>query len=99
MPGQKRTGIFKHNCSRSREREKPQCKSCCMTIIERAAAPTPKFFKKLRNIGLILAAISTTIVTAPIALPAAVITIAGYLAVGSAVLGAVSQVTITDREE
>ena len=70
-----------------------------MNIIERAAAPTPKFFKKLRNIGLILAAISATIVTSPIALPAAVITIAGYLAVGSAVLGAVSQVTITEREE
>jgi hypothetical protein len=70
-----------------------------MNIIERATAPTPKFFKKLRNIGLILAAISTTIVTAPIALPAAVITAAVYAAVGSAVLSAVSQVTITDREE
>ena len=48
--------------------------------------------------GLILAAISTTIVTAPIALPAAVITIAGYAAVGSAVLGAVSQVTVMNEE-
>ena len=70
-----------------------------MNIIERAAAPTPKFFKKLRNVGLILAAISTTIVAAPIALPAAIVSIAGYAAVGSAVLGAVSQVTITEREE
>ena len=70
-----------------------------MNIMQRAAAPTPKFFKKLRNIGLILAAISTTIVTAPIALPAAVITIAGYAAVGSAVLGAVSQVTVLNEEK
>ena len=42
-----------------------------MNIVQRAKAPTPKFFKKLRNIGLTLAAISTVIVTAPIALPAA----------------------------
>jgi hypothetical protein len=70
-----------------------------MNIIERAAAPTPKFFKTLRNIGLVLAAISTAIVTAPVSLPAALITIAGYAAVGGAVLSAVSQVTITDREE
>jgi hypothetical protein len=70
-----------------------------MNILERAAAPTPKFFKTLRNIGLVLAAISTAIVTAPVALPAALITIAGYAAVGGAVLSAVSQVTITDREE
>jgi hypothetical protein len=70
-----------------------------MNILERAAAPTPKFFKTMRNIGLVLAAISTAIVTAPVALPAALITIAGYAAVGGAVLSAVSQVTITDREE
>jgi hypothetical protein len=70
-----------------------------MNILERAAAPTPKFFKTLRNIGLVLAAISTAIVAAPVALPAALITIAGYAAVGGAVLSAVSQVTITEREE
>jgi hypothetical protein len=65
-------------------------------IIERAKAPTPKFFKKLRNIGLTLAAISAAIVTAPIALPAAVVTAAGYVAVASGVLSAVSQITTTD---
>lgn len=70
-----------------------------MNLIERAAAPTPKFFKKLRNIGLILVAISTTILTAPISLPAVVITIAGYAAVGGAVLGAVSQVTVANEEK
>ena len=64
-------------------------------IIERAIAPTPKFFKKLRNIGLILAAISTAIVTAPIVLPAAVVTAAGYVAVASGVISAVSQITTT----
>lgn len=65
-----------------------------MKLIERVSSPTPKFFKKLRNIGLILAAVSGTIVAAPIALPAVVIQIAGYLAVASSVASAVSQTAV-----
>ena len=63
-------------------------------LIERATVPTPKFFKKLRNIGLALAAVATTIVAAPIALPAVVIKIAGYLAVAGGIAGAVSQTAV-----
>ena len=63
-------------------------------IIKRTQAPTPRFFKKVRNIGLILAAVSTTIVTTPIALPALAIKIAGYLAVASGVASAVSQTAV-----
>jgi phage-related minor tail protein len=66
-------------------------------LIARAKAPTPKFFKKLRNIGLTLAAISAAIITAPITLPAAVVTAAGYVAVASGVKSAVSQITTTDE--
>ena len=32
-------------------------------IIERAKAPTPKFFKVLRNIGLIMAGVGTVLLT------------------------------------
>lgn len=63
-------------------------------ILTRVNAPTPKFFKKLRNIGLALAALAGTIVAAPIALPAVVIKVAGYLAVASGVLSAVSQTAV-----
>lgn len=65
-----------------------------MNIIERAKAPTPKFFRILRSIGLVLLGISGTIVAAPVVLPAAVVTAAGYLAVAGGVLSAVSQVTV-----
>ncbi len=65
-----------------------------MNLIERVAAPTPTFFQKLRNIGLALAAISAAIISTPIALPAMVVTVAGYLAVAGTVLGAVSQITV-----
>ena len=67
-----------------------------MNIIERVKCPTPTFFSKLRNIGLIMAAICAALATAPIALPAAVVTAAGYLAVASGVLSAVSQITTAD---
>ena len=67
-----------------------------MNIIKRAKAPTPKFFKVLRNVGLALAAVGGTILTAPIALPVVVTTIGGYLAVAGGVLSAASQLTTTD---
>jgi hypothetical protein len=40
-----------------------------------------------------LAAIGTAIITAPITLPAAVVTVAGYIVVAGSVIGAVSQFT------
>jgi ABC-type xylose transport system permease subunit len=67
-----------------------------MNLLERVVSPTPTFFQKLRNIGLALAAISAAIISAPVALPAIVVTIAGYLAVAGTVLSAVSQVTIPE---
>lgn len=63
-------------------------------IFQRVNAPTPKFFKKLRNIGLALAAVAGTIVAAPVALPAVFVKVAGYLAVASGVLSAVSQTAV-----
>ncbi len=66
-------------------------------IIERAQAPTPKFFKVLRTVGLTLLAVSGSILAAPVALPAGLVTVAGYLAVAGGVASAVSQVTVTER--
>ncbi len=68
-----------------------------MNIIERAQAPTPKFFKVLRNIGLVLASVGGLILTAPVALPTAVVTIGGYLVLGGGVLSTVSQVTVDEK--
>ncbi len=65
-------------------------------IINRAKAPTPKFFKVLRTVGLALAAVGGTILATPIALPAIVTTIGGYVAVAGSVLSAASQLTTTD---
>lgn len=64
-----------------------------MNAIKRAKAPTPKFFKVLRNIGLALVAVGGTILTAPIALPVIVTSVAGYVAVAGGIISAVSQLT------
>jgi uncharacterized membrane protein HdeD (DUF308 family) len=65
-------------------------------IINRAKAPTPKFFKMLRNVGLALAAVGGTVLTAPIALPTIVTIIGGYLTLTGGILSAVCQLTTTD---
>lgn len=69
------------------------------TVVNRMQADTPKFFKVVRNVGLILAAISATVLTTPVVLPAVVIKIAGYIAVAGSVAGAVSQAAVTNEEE
>ena len=65
-----------------------------MNIVERAKAPTPKFFRILRTVGLTMLAISGSVLAAPVALPAALVSVAGYLAVAGGVISAVSQVTL-----
>lgn len=69
-----------------------------MNIIKRVKSPTPKFFKVLRNIGLVLATVGGTILAAPIALPVVITTIGGYVAVAGGVLSAVSQLTTTKED-
>ncbi len=68
-----------------------------MNVVQRAKAPTPKFFKILRTIGLALLAVSGSIIAAPVVLPAVVVTIAGYSAVAGGVLSAVSQITVDEQ--
>ena len=65
-----------------------------MSVVERVKAPTPKFFKTLRTIGLGLAAIGGVILAAPVAVPASLVTIAGYVALAGSVMTAVSQTAV-----
>lgn len=68
-----------------------------MSIKERVKAPTPRFFKNLRNAGIALAAIGTSVVAAPVALPALLVKIAGYLVVAGTVTSTICQ-TVTVKE-
>jgi hypothetical protein len=70
-----------------------------MNIMQRLTAPTPKFFKIIRNIGLALAAAGGVIIAAPVALPAIAVTVGGYLVVAGSVATAVSQAVIEGPEK
>jgi hypothetical protein len=67
-----------------------------LNIVQRVQAPTPSFFKKLRTIGLVLAAVSASIVAVPLALPLLVTQVAGYLAVAGGIITTISQLTVED---
>ncbi len=67
------------------------------TILARWGAPTPRFFKKIRNVGLVVGAIGTAILTAPVGIPVAVVSIGGYLITAGSVITAISQLTTSDN--
>ncbi|MGY6521529.1 MAG: hypothetical protein ACXIUD_07365 [Mongoliitalea sp.] len=56
--------------------------------------PTPPFFQKLGQIGMILAGVGGAILTVPVALPAVLISAGSYLFTAGIVITSISQVTI-----
>lgn len=67
-----------------------------MELMKRLTASTPPFFSKVRNIGLILTAISGALMGIP-ALPLIVAKVAGYLAVAGTVMTGVSQAAVSEE--
>lgn len=67
-----------------------------LNLIERIVAPTPKFFKTLRTVGILLGTVGGVLLAAPVALPAALITAGGYIALAGGIITAVSQTTVED---
>jgi hypothetical protein len=65
-----------------------------LTLAERVVAPTPKFFKTLRNIGVLIGLIGAGILAAPIGLPAVVVTVGGYMALAGGIVTGVSQTAV-----
>ena len=69
-----------------------------LNLISRIEAPTPKWFRIVRNLGLALSAVGGVLVAAPIALPAGIVTVGGYLLLGGSIIGAVSQTAVSSEE-
>jgi len=68
-------------------------------IKENWKAPISPFFRTVRNIGLLLTGLSAALLTAPLALPALVTTIAGYIAVAGSVAATISQFTVDNSND
>lgn len=66
-------------------------------IISRLQEPTPRFFRKIRNAGLLLTALSGAVLTAPVSLPVVLTTAASYMALAGAIASAVSQTAVAEK--
>jgi len=55
---------------------------------------TPRFWKKVQKIGVVAGAIGGVIVASPVALPAALVTLSGYLLLAGSVTATLAQLTV-----
>ncbi|WP_394759501.1 hypothetical protein [Flavobacterium sp.] len=69
-----------------------------LNLAERVLAPTPKWFKILRTIGITLASVGGVIIASPVALPVGLVSVAGYLILGGSILSVVSQTGVQSEE-
>jgi hypothetical protein len=65
-----------------------------LTLAQRVVAPTPKFFRILRTIGVVVGLVGASILASPVALPAALVSIGGYLALAGSIVTGVSQTAV-----
>ena len=65
-----------------------------LTLVQRVVAPTPKFFRILRTIGIVIGLVGGAILASPVVLPAAVVSIGGYLALAGSIVTGVSQTAV-----
>ncbi|WP_394759865.1 hypothetical protein [Flavobacterium sp.] len=70
-----------------------------LNLAERVLAPTPKWFKILRTVGIALASIGGVIIASPVALPVGLVSAAGYLVLGGSIISVVSQTAVKSEEE
>ena len=69
-----------------------------LNLVDRVLEPTPKWFRIVRNIGIVLTTVGSVLVAAPVALPAGIVSVGGYLLLGGTIIGAVSQTAVSAEE-
>lgn len=65
-------------------------------LVKRWKAETPDFWKKVQKIGIGIGAVGGIIVSAPVALPAALITVGGYMVAVGSIAAVLSKLTVKD---
>ncbi|WP_209390663.1 hypothetical protein [Chryseobacterium sp. RR2-3-20] len=74
-------------------------KNNSLNLIERVSAPTPKWFKIIRTIGITLTAVGGAILAAPVAIPATIVTVAGYVMLGGTIATAIAQTAMQTDDD
>lgn len=69
------------------------------TLTSRVMKPKKPFWRKMRNLGIAIAGIGGSLLAAPVALPAALVTIGGYLVTAGTTITAISQLTKDDNND
>lgn len=67
-------------------------------VVKRWKSETPSFWKKVQKIGLIAGGLGAVIIASPIALPATIVSIGGYLTLAGSVTATLSQLTVENKE-
>ena len=67
-------------------------------MLERMNEETPRFFRRVRNIGFTLSALGATLLAAPGELPAIIATIAEHLISAGALAGVIAQGAVVNDE-
>ena len=70
-----------------------------LNVVERALAPTPKWFRILRTVGIAMASVGGVVLASPVALPVGLVSAAGYLILGGSIISVVSQTAVTTEEK
>ena len=69
-----------------------------MSIVKRWNAPTPTFWRRVQKVSIIIGAVAGVLISAPIALPAAIVTLSGYAITAGTVAATLSQLTVENNE-
>ncbi|MGN7720246.1 hypothetical protein [Chitinophaga sp. 22620] len=68
-----------------------------MEFINRLTAPTPPFFQKVRNIGLLLTAMASAVLGLQVELPLAIKEMAGGVAIVGSVMAGLGQAAVKNE--
>lgn len=70
-----------------------------LSLLDRVALPSPVFWKKVSAVGKAIGALGLVLVAAPVALPAALVTAAGYLVLVGSLTAGLSALTVAPEAD
>ncbi|MEO5912072.1 MAG: hypothetical protein ABIP95_14370 [Pelobium sp.] len=68
-----------------------------LSVMERLQSPTPRFFKKVKKIGLVLSGIGSALLAAPVGIPLLLSQIAGYVLTAGVIATVVASTAVEEK--